>query len=109
MDFWLGEDATCPNLLPAQGAGPLNCILATDVGIPGGRRLAGVVGEAAGAGEMKGRRQVDSGKGKHPGLRGSQAFVPHTLACPLWAEQELTFPRAVPVTSPGGSTPQHVG
>lgn len=55
---------------------PLDCTLATEVGIPGGRRLVGVVGEAAGAGEMKGRRQVDSAEGEHPGLRGSQALVP---------------------------------
>lgn len=69
-----------------------------------------MVGEAAGVGMMKGRRQVDSGEGEHPGLRGSQASCPHTLACPLWAGQELALPRAVPVTSLGGSVPvlQHV-
>lgn len=42
------------HLLPPQGARPLDCILATEAGIPGGRRLAGAVGEAAGAGTMKG-------------------------------------------------------
>lgn len=69
-----------------------------------------MVGEAAEAGEMKNRHARLTQATRVPRPQGIPGPCPHALACPLWAGQELAFPRVVPlVTSAGCSTPSIMG